>query len=260
VSAPAAVKLTVLGSGTSMGVPTIGCGCAVCRSADPKDKRTRPSALLEYNGRAVVIDTTPDFRAQALRAGMTRLDAVLFTHAHADHILGLDDVRPFNFRQNSDVPIYGTRSTIETIQRMFRYIFDGSYPFGGTPSVTVNVIEGPLELFGLVFTPVPVIHGKMEVLGFKFGRAAYLTDFSYLPETSLPLLENLDLLFLDALRYTPHPTHCTVEQALAYVERLRPRQALFTHICHDLAHEETNAKLPPHVRLSYDGMELEVKV
>ena len=260
MSTPVAVKLVVLGSGTSMGVPTIGCGCPVCRSEDPRDKRTRPSALVQYNGRNVVIDTTPDFRAQALRAEMTRLDAVLFTHAHADHILGLDDVRPFNFQQKTDIPIYGSRSTIETIQRMFRYIFDGSYPFGGTPSVTVHVIEGPLELFGLVFTPVPVIHGNMEVLGFKFGRAAYLTDFSLIPESSLPLLEDLDILFLDALRYTPHPTHCTVGQALAYVERLRPQRAFFTHICHDLAHEKTNAKLPPHVRLSYDGMELEVRV
>ena len=257
---PTTVRLTVLGSGTSMGVPTIGCRCAVCRSEDPHDKRTRPSALLQYSGRNVVIDTTPDFRAQALRSGLERLDAVLFTHAHADHILGLDDVRPFNFHQKTDVPIYGSRSTIETIQRMFRYIFDGSSPFGWTPSVKVNVVEGPVELFGLLFTPVPVLHGNLEVLGYRFGRAAYLTDFSQIPESSYSLLEDLDVLFLDALRYVPHPTHCTVDQALAYVERFHPRQAFFTHICHDLSHEATNAKLPQHVRLSYDGMQLEVRV
>ena len=252
--------LTVLGSGTSMGVPTIGCSCSVCRSANPHDKRTRPSVLVQYGGRNVVIDTTPDFRSQALRVDLRRLDAVLYTHAHADHILGLDDVRPFNFHQHTHIPIYGNRQTIETIQRVFPYVFDHSDPVSAIPLLQVNVLEGPVELFGVVFTPVPVMHGDLEILGFRFGHAAYLTDFSLIPEASIPQLEELDLLFLDALRHKPHPTHCTVEQALAYVERLRPRRAFFTHICHDLDHDKTNAALPDHVRLSYDGLQLEVRL
>lgn len=250
--------LTVLGSGTSMGVPTIGCGCSVCRSTDPHDKRTRPSALVQYDGHNVVIDTTPDFRAQALRANLKRLDAVLFTHAHADHILGLDDIRPFNFHQGTKIPIYGSRDTVRVIRDVFRYIFEDENPASAIPLVEVNLIEGPINLFGLEFIPVPVMHGKMEVLGFRFGQAAYLTDFSEIPESSWPLLKDLDILFLDALRHVPHATHCTVAQALAYVDRLRPRKAFFTHICHDLDHHLTNSRLPAHVRLSYDGLQLEV--
>ncbi len=252
--------LTVLGSGTSMGVPTIGCSCPVCLSSDPHDKRTRPSALVQYDGHSVVIDTTPDFRAQALRANLKRLDAVLFTHAHADHILGLDDIRPFNFHQGGKIPIYGSPDTLRVIRDVFRYIFEDVNPASAIPLVEVNQIDGPVRLFGLDFTPVPVLHGKMEVLGFRFGRAAYLTDFSEIPKSSLPLLEDLDILFLDALRHTPHPTHCTVAQAMAYVEQLRPRKAFFTHICHDLGHSATNSRLPEHVRLSYDGLQLEVRM
>ena len=252
--------LTVLGSGTSLGVPTIGCRCRVCLSMDPRDKRTRPSLLVQYGGRNVVIDTTPDFRFQALRAGLSRLDAVLFTHPHADHILGLDDIRPFNFHKNAVVPIYGSRKTIESIRRTFHYIFGGNAPFGGVPQVAVHVLDGPLELFGVTFTPVPLLHGFMEVLGFRFGSAAYLTDYGQIPERSYALLEGLDVAFLDALRHAPHPTHCTVEQALEHVARLGPRRAFLTHIAHDLAHQETNASLPEHVRLCYDGLQVEVEL
>lgn len=252
------ILLTVLGSGTSMGVPTVGCNCAVCRSSDPHNKRMRPSVLLQYQDRCVVIDTTPDFRSQALRVDLRRLDAVLLTHSHADHILGLDDIRPFNIFQQGKIPIYGNQATLETVKRTFAYIFDSKEAVSTVPLVNLQVLHGPVDLFGLCLTPVPVMHGDMEVLGFRFGRGAYLTDFSAIPDASLPLLEGLDILFLDALRHVPHPTHCTVEQALEYVQRLRPRQAFFTHICHDLEHEATNATLPPHVRLSYDGMQLEV--
>ena len=252
--------LTVLGSGTSLGVPTIGCRCRVCLSQDPRDKRTRPSLLVQYGGRNVVIDTTPNFRFQALRAGLSRLDAVLFTHPHADHILGLDDIRPFNFHQNSAVAIYGSRKTIASIRRTFHYIFGGNAPFGGVPQVAAHVLDGPLELFGASFIPVPLLHGFMEVLGFRFGSAAYLTDYGQIPERSYALLEGLDVVFLDALRHEPHPTHCTVEQALEHVARLAPRRAFLTHIAHDLAHEETNASLPEHVRLCYDGLQVEVEL
>lgn len=252
--------LTVLGSGTSLGVPTIGCRCRVCLSDDPHDKRTRPSLLVQYGGHNVVIDTTPDFRFQALRVGLNRLDAVLFTHPHADHILGLDDIRPFNFCQKAEVAIYGSRKTIDCIRRTFHYIFDGDAPFGGLPQVAPHIVEGPVNLFGVTFTPVPVLHGFMEVLGFRFGKVAYLTDYGQIPESSYALLEELDVVFLDALRHTSHPAHCTVEQALQHAARLKPRRAFLTHIAHDLPHQETNAALPENVRLCYDGLQMEVEL
>ena len=252
------ILLTVLGSGTSMGVPTIGCSCKVCHSSDPHNKRMRPSVLLQYQDRAVVIDTTPDFRTQALRVDLKRLDAVLLTHAHADHILGLDDIRPFNIFQQAPIPVYASRDTLQTVRQTFEYIFRGGEPLSTVPKIELHELDGSIELFGLKIHPVTVLHGPMEVLGFRFGRCAYLTDFSTIPDASLPLLADLDILFLDALRHVPHPTHCTVEQALAYVERLKPRRAFFTHVCHDLEHVATNATLPAHVRLAYDGLKLEV--
>jgi len=251
------VELTVLGSGTSLGVPTIGCHCAVCLSSDPRDKRTRPSILLRYNNRAVVIDTGPDFRFQAMRAGMDRLDAVLFTHSHADHVLGMDDIRPFNLPDNKVIPIYGNRPAIEGVRRIFQYVFDGNYPWGGVPLVEAHVINGPLELFGLEFVPIRVRHGYLEVFGFRFGSVAYLTDYNEIPEPSLKLLRGVEIIFLDALRHAPHPAHMTVAEALQEVERIGPKMAYFTHIAHDLGHEETNRSLPAHAQLCYDGMQFE---
>lgn len=253
------MKLTFLGTGTSTGVPTLACECRVCSSSDPRDQRTRPSVLLEYDGRAVVIDTTPDFRQQALRARMRRLDAVVFTHDHADHIFGLDDVRVFYFRQNVPIPIFADSRTLESIHRVYKYIFDQTYPYGGLAKLDPHCIDGPFDLWGETLTPVPVLHGDLPVLGFRFGRAAYVTDFSAIPETSLPLLEDLDVLVLDALRHKPHPTHSSVEQSLQLVERLKPQRAFFTHIAHELGHEETNANLPSHVRLAYDGLVVELE-
>src|SRR6516165_8256537 len=233
------IRLTVLSSGTSMGVPTLGCHCAVCESADPHDRRLRPSLLLSRNGQNVVIDTTPDFRTQALRVGLDRLDAVLLTHCHADHILGFDDLRPYNFRQKTAIPVYGTADTFRVLRRVFSYVFDNKPTLSAIPSVVLQ-----------------------EVTGYRFGRAAYLTDFSRLPEASLPLLEDLDDLILDALRDVPHPMHQTVEQALALIDRLRPKRAWFTHIAHDLPHEATNERLRQagyrHVELAYDGLQLDV--
>jgi phosphoribosyl 1,2-cyclic phosphate phosphodiesterase len=253
--------LTVLGSGTSMGVPTIGCSCAVCHSPDPHDRRTRPSILVEYNDHAVIIDTTPDFREQAIREHIQRLDAVLYTHSHADHILGIDDLRPLSFRHKPNkLPLYARTEVAEFIRRMFGYIFDADYKFGGLPQVELKNITGPVELFGAQFEPVNVIHGDAEIYGFRFGQAAYLTDHSDIPEVSFQQLRELDILFLDALRHKPHPTHSTVENSLKIVERLQPKRAFFTHICHDLPHEETNALLPQNVRLSYDGMKLEFEI
>jgi phosphoribosyl 1,2-cyclic phosphate phosphodiesterase len=255
-----AIKITVLGSGTSVGVPTIGCHCKVCSSTDSRDKRLRPSALVSYGGRNVLIDTTPDFRTQALRARIENLDAVLFTHAHADHIMGLDDVRPFNFKQSGMIPIYASADTMENIQRCFRYIFDGGLRESNVPKIEARVIDGAaIELFGLEFQPVPVQHGSQVIYGFRFGSAAYLTDHSGIPEQSMEMLRGLDVLFLDALRYKPHPTHSTVDRSLKTVEELAPRRAFFTHISHDLGHERAESLLPPGVRLAYDGLEIDVE-
>lgn len=256
----AAVRITVLGSGTSVGVPTIGCDCPVCRSNDPRDKRLRPSVLIEHGGRSIVVDTTPDFRYQALRAGLRRVDAILFTHSHADHILGLDDVRPFNFHQRGPIPIFGSPDTIRVIQHVFRYVFEDKPSQSSVPRLKINTLnDEPFELCGLSFLPVPLLHGDGKVLGFRFGYAAYLTDHSEVPESSLQLLSGLDVLFLDALRHKPHPTHSTVEQSLKVVDRLKPKRAFFTHICHDLPHEQTEKALPPHVRLAFDGLQIEVE-
>ena len=256
------IRLVVMGSGTSMGVPTLGCHCAVCDSTDPRDKRLRPSLLLSRNGQNVVIDTTPDFRTQALRAGVDRLDGVLLTHCHADHILGFDDLRPYNYRQKAPIPVYGTEETFRVVRRVFSYVFDHKPTLSSLPSVELREVDGPFSLLGIPFIPVPLLHGEMDVLGFRFGRAAYMTDFSRLPESSVPLLEDLDDLILDALRDVPHPMHQTVEQALQLIDKLKPRRAWFTHIAHDLPHEATNARLKkagyPHVQLAYDGLQFDV--
>ena len=243
-----------------MGVPTLGCHCAVCESADPRDKRLRPSLLISHRGQNVVIDTTPDFRTQALRARLDRLDGVLLTHCHADHILGFDDLRPYNYRQKAAIPVYGSGETFRVLRRVFAYVFDSKPTLSSIPSVELHEVDRPFSLLGIPFIPVPLLHGEMDVLGFRFGRAAYMTDFSRLPESSVPLLEDLDNLILDALRDVPHPMHQTVEQALTLIDRLKPKRAWFTHIAHDLPHEATNQRLKkagyPHVQLAYDGLQL----
>ena len=255
--------LTVLGSGTSMGVPTVGCDCDVCRSKDPHDRRTRPSVMIEWDGHRVLIDTTPDFREQALREGIDRIDAVLYTHGHADHILGLDDLRPLTFPRvtgGPKVPLYANAPTAAVLNQVFKYVFDAAYKYGGLAQVELIPIDGTIELFGIPFIPITVIHGETPILGFRVGSCAYLTDFSEIPEASMRLLQGLDILFLDALRYKPHPTHSTIERSLGIVETLKPKRAFFTHISHDLSHEETNASLPKHVRLAHDGLRLDFEL
>lgn len=241
-----------------MGVPTLACHCAVCESTDPQDKRTRPSILLAYGGYNVVIDTTPDFRFQAMRAHIERLDAVIYTHGHADHILGLDDIRPYNLKQKRMVPLYGAPATLDILRRQFAYVFDNKPTESSVPGVELHEVAGPFRVFDLEFTPIPAIHGPQGVLGYRFGKAAYLTDFSRVPESSMELLRGLDDFILDALRYVPHPMHSTVDQSLALVEELKPKRAWFTHICHDLGHAATNARLPENVRLAYDGLQFQV--
>lgn len=252
------ITITVLGSGTSMGVPTLGCDCATCSSSDPRDNRLRPSVMLQYHGHTVLIDTTPDFRQQALREGIGRIDAILFTHAHADHVMGLDDVRPISLRQKQEIPIYGSAETLSTIRSAFRYIFENVNPESTIPRLSAHPLgaEG-VDLFGVRFTPVLLHHGSSFVYGYRFGDAAYLTDHSFIPDESLQQLGDLDVLFLDALRHKPHPTHTTVSQALTLVDRIEPKRAYFTHISHDLPHEATEREFPARVRLAFDGLRIE---
>ena len=250
-------SILVLGSGTSLGVPVIGCHCKACISTDPRDRRLRPSVLLRLGGTRILIDTSPDFRYQALHYGIERLDAVLYTHSHADHILGLDDVRPFNFMQKDNIPFYASADALAVIERTFSYVFDTSPSESSRPRLTPNIFNGaPILVAGTCIQPVRAMHGKGTVYGFRFGDCAYLTDHSQIPPESLELLQELDVLFLDALRHNPHPTHSTVEESLRTVEKLKPKRAFFTHISHDLVHASTDARLPPNVRVAYDGLEI----
>lgn len=254
------ITITVLGSGTSSGVPTIGCRCKVCTSEDPRDKRLRPSIVVQYGGRNVLIDTTPDFRQQALTAGLDRLDAILYTHAHADHIMGLDDVRPFNYMQRERIPIYASPDAMRTIQHCFAYIFDQREHQSSVPKLDPHEFDDrPIHLFDLDFVPLRLRHGQGTTYGFRFGNAAYLTDHSDIPDESAGALRDLDVLFLDALRHNPHPTHTTLERAVEWAQELKPKRAFFTHMCHDLGHERTESQLPDHVRLAYDGLKIEVE-
>lgn len=245
-----------------MGVPSLGCHCRVCRSTDPHDNRTRPSVLVSRAGCHVVIDTTPDFRFQALREGLERLDAIVYTHAHADHILGFDDIRPFNLRQKSALPVYASGETLAILKQMFAYVFDGRPVLSTIPDVVTHAIDGPFELLGTEWRPVPAEHGDVGVLGYRVGGLAYLTDFSRVPPESKRLLAGADELVIDALRDIPHPMHQTVAQALELVAELQPRRAWFTHIAHDLPHQETNDRLAregfSNVQLAYDGLSFEV--
>jgi phosphoribosyl 1,2-cyclic phosphate phosphodiesterase len=256
--------LTFLGSGTSMGVPTLGCTCAVCTSTDPHNRRTRPSLRLAYNGHIVLIDTGPDFHAQAIREGINRVDAVLYTHGHADHVLGMDDLRPLTFAHPGGIPLYADDATAKIIERVFEYTFRKIDRYPTSARVVIHRIDetpgAVIPLFGANFQRIPVTHGRQTITGYRFGDAAYLTDMSDIPPESIPLLQNLDILILDALRREPHPSHSHLSRSLEFVEQLKPRRAFFTHISHDLDHEATNATLPPNVRLAYDGFQLNFEI
>ena len=252
-------SILVLGSGTSVGVPMIGCRCKVCTSEDPRDKRLRPSVLLKLDDKRILIDTSPDFRYQALHFGIDRIDAILYTHSHADHILGLDDVRPFNFLQKREIPIYASAESWDVIERTFSYVFDSTPSESSRPRLTPHLFESdPICVTGTIFQPIRAAHGKGIVHGFRFGDCAYLTDHSEIPPDSRDKLAGLDVLFLDALRHNPHPTHSTVEESLWTVEVLKPKRAFFTHISHDLLHASVEAKLPPNVHIAYDGLEIPI--
>ncbi len=256
--------LTFLGSGTSMGVPTLGCQCAVCTSTDPHNRRTRPSIRLAYNHHIVLIDTGPDFHAQALREDLRRVDAALYTHGHADHVMGFDDLRPLSFRVPGGIPVYADEDTAQSIERIFDYTFRTEDRYPTSARVNLHRIDptpgSSTPLFGASFQRIPVLHGRQEITGYRFGAAAYLTDMSDLPPESLPLLQNLDILILDALRRDPHPSHSHLDRSVAFVEQLKPKRAFFTHLSHDLDHDLTESSLPPHIRLAYDGLQLQFRI
>jgi len=266
------VRITVLGSGTSQGVPFIACSCAVCTSTDPHDKRTRPSILIDLEPRAashespiasavryVLVDTTPDLRQQCLDNHVSRVDAILFTHSHADHICGFDDIRRFNQLQQTALPCYGDAETLSDLRRMFSYVFTGpKQQGGGVPKVSTSVVGGPFTLGATEIVPVPLLHGILPVLGFRIGSFAYLTDCNRIPDASWPLLDGVTTIVLDALRQRPHSTHFSVGEAVAVASRLGVERAYFTHVTHDLGHAETCARLPRGVELAYDGLVIDL--
>lgn len=239
----------------------IGCDCAVCHSSDPRDTRLRPSIYVTCDdGARVLVDTGPDFRAQALTHDIRRVDAVLYTHTHADHILGLDELRRFNHMTKQPVPLFADAYALSELRRTFSYAFDADRPKGGgVPQLRLWTLTGGALMIGRQeIVPIPVRHGHRMILGFRFGRFAYLTDCNAVPDASLALLKDLDVLVLDALRHRPHPTHFCVDEALAAAAQIGARQTYFTHICHDLPHAATCAALPAGVTLAYDGLSLDV--
>lgn len=253
------MKVTLLGTGTSTGVPSIGCGCETCTSNDPRDKRLRVSILVEHAGQTVLVDTSSDFRQQALRYGLKRLDAVLITHCHADHIFGLDDIRPLNFRHGA-LGVYANERAWRDIHRIFQYVFEPSHFGGGLPQVLAHtVVDRAPFCFGpeLTVTPLEVIHGQLPVVAYRFNDFAYATDLSVIPPATLEHLCGLDTLVLDCLRVTPHPTHLALEAALAYIAELRPRRTYLTHIAHDIKHARDSGLLPDGVEWAYDGLEIQ---
>lgn len=254
-------EIIILGSGTSMGVPTLGCDCSVCTSSDPRNTRSRPSIAVQWDTHTVVIDTGQDFRQQALREHIRHIDAVLYTHPHADHILGMDDLRPLSFQCPNGLPLYADDATAAALHRIFEYTFSPNAKYPTRARVELRPLNDheSVEIGGLRFQRVPVLHGDLTIGGYRFGPAAYLTDMNAIPESSLPLLANLDVLIIDALRWQHHPSHNNVEQALNWIERVRPRCAFFTHIAHELDHAKTEAQLPTHVRLAYDGLRIPIE-
>jgi phosphoribosyl 1,2-cyclic phosphate phosphodiesterase len=245
----------MMGSGTSTGIPVIGCACRVCQSANPRNRRWRPGLKIELRmgieSRIVLVDTPTDLREQALRFGLPRVDAIVFTHPHADHIYGLDDVRIFNFLQRAPIPCYGSEETLRNIRRAFAYVFEAGPVGGGKPQLDLIPVREPFELLGRTFVPVPVWHGEMEVFGYRTGGFAYVTDCNRIPETSFGLLEGIEVLVIDALRHRPHSTHFSVEQAIEAAERIGARRTIFTHMTHEVDHDDP---LPAGVEFGYDGL------
>ncbi|MBI2487167.1 MAG: MBL fold metallo-hydrolase [Deltaproteobacteria bacterium] len=252
------MRVIVLGCATSTGVPIIGCSCSVCTSSNPKNKRTRSSVFIRTHGKNILIDTAPDLRFQALKHNITRLDAVLYTHSHADHTHGIDELRTYNFVNEMVIPIYGSPQTIENIKTNFKYIFDDSYATGGKPKLEMTPITEELDFQGIRIIPIEINHANWIIFGYRIGEMAYLTDCSGIPEESLKKLGGLDLLIIDALRYTPHQAHFSVDEAVETIRKIEPKIAVFTHMGHEIEYEELSRRLPEGIMPGYDGMEFEL--
>lgn len=253
------LELTFLGTGTSNGIPVIGCDCEVCASADPRDKRSRSSAMVRDGERVYLIDTATELRSQALALGMNRVDAVLMTHAHADHTGGFDDLRRFNELMGEHLPVYANEITAAMLEARFAYAFVDQYPFyGGKPDLTLHEVDRPFTPFEREIVPVPVFHGKLPILGYRIGPIAYITDAKTIPDSSLALLHDLDILVLNGLRERPHPTHLSVPEAVEIIGELKPRRAFLTHLSHELSHAEATSLLPAGVEIAYDGLSVAV--
>lgn len=255
------MKITFLGTGTSVGVPMIGCKCETCVSSDEKDSRLRASILIENDGFRIVVDTSTDFRQQALRLGLDGVDAIFITHCHADHVFGLDDIRPINFRTGKAIGCFASERTWKDVRQVFSYIFKPS-GYEGLPKLVPHTIEGEFGLFGINIKPLEVIHGRLPVTAFRLSTreksCAYVIDCNLIPEETLKELMDLDLLIIDALRYREHPTHLNLEKTLKYIEDLKPKQALLTHMSHDFRHKLLSSQLPEHISPAFDGLQIEV--
>lgn len=254
------MRVTILGSGTSAGVPTLGCRCPVCMSTDPHNKRMRASIYLEQGNTRILVDCGPDFRTQALLRGIHDVDHVLITHTHSDHLNGLDDLRSFNMVHGHPISVYASQPSLDDIRHRFAYCFQPPPPGGGIPQLDLELLQPgkPVTLGELEVLPLQVFHGSLPILGFRFGKFAYFTDVSRVPAETLEALQGVEVLITSALRYRPHSTHMSVGEAVELVEKIGPRQAWFTHMCHDLDHDTTNRELPPGMALLYDGMAFEV--
>lgn len=252
------LRVTMLGSGTSTGVPVIGCHCAVCTSEEPRNHRLRTGLKLETAAGVILVDSPTDLRQQALRFGLERVDAVLYTHAHADHVNGLDDLRIFNFRQRASIPCYGSAQTLAALRRYFSYVFEPGQDGGGKPKLDLREVSGSFEVLDLRVTPVPVEHGRLEVYGYRIGDFAYVTDCSFIPEQSFELLAGVEVIILDALRYHPHPTHFTVQEALEVASRLGARRTILTHLGHEIDYANPAVALPAGAEFGYDGLAFEI--
>jgi phosphoribosyl 1,2-cyclic phosphate phosphodiesterase len=257
------MRLTFLGTGTSFGVPQIGCGCPVCRSADPRDQRTRSGAVLETGEATILIDTPPELRVQLIRAGLSHIDAVIYTHEHADHINGIDDLRIFSVRRREPLPLYGPVETLERVRSSFNYIFDETVrPFEGTskPSLTLHAVEpnGAIRVAGIEVLPLAFQHGHLRVFGYRFGNLAYLTDVKSIGPAERERLRGLDVLVLNALWWRPHPTHMSIPEAIETARSLGAGRTYLTHLTHETGHAELAEKLPPDIQPAYDGLTVEV--